>query len=164
MGRSLSHLFSEKYMNLSTFLYLVSAFMLQSVLLLPTFSNVLSSLPACHLMLKEQVIIQLIYYLCRLPIFNLSMTHTVANSTRLSFSFRPKTKKQPIKKFLSLAVSFFKTCQNLQNSDFQSQFSMPKNDPNFSNFFSSKIIILEAHILLLAFFETSIFKPLFFLK
>ena len=42
------------------------------------------------------------------------LTHTVAHSTR--HSFRPKTNNQPLKKFLSLAVS----CQKLQNSDIQS--------------------------------------------
>ena len=38
-------------------------------------------------------------------------THTVAHSTRPSF--RPKTNNQPIKKFLSLVVSWVKVIKNL---------------------------------------------------
>ena len=38
------------------------------------------------------------------------LTHNVAHSTR--HSFRPKTNNQPIKKFLSLAVSYVKVVKN----------------------------------------------------
>ena len=51
------------------------------------------------------------------------LTHTVAHSTKPSFSL--KANNQPIKKLLSCAVS----CQKWQNSDYQSQ----------SQFFMSKI-------------------------
>ena len=43
------------------------------------------------------------------------LTHTVAHFNRLSF--RPKTNNQPIKKFLSLAVSWVKVVKNCKNSE-----------------------------------------------
>ena len=72
------------------------------------------------------------------------LTHTVTHSIRPSF--RLKTNNQPLKKFLSLAVSW-------QNSDFQSQFSMSKITRIFLIFFSLENTILGAHFLLLTFFE-----------
>ena len=54
-----------------------------------------------------------------LMIYNFNMTslltHTVAHSNRLSF--RPKINNQPIKKFLSLAVSWVKVVKNCKNSE-----------------------------------------------
>ena len=79
----------------------------------------------------------------------LSMTsllmHTVAHSTRPSF--RPKTNNQPLKKFLSLAVS----CQ------FQKSY-------NLSIFFHWRIWFYGHTFFPWHFLKTSIFKPLSFLK
>ena len=68
------------------------------------------------------------------------VTQTVAYSTR--HSFRPKTNNQFLKKFFKLCGHLSKICQKLQNSDFQSQFSMSKIIRIFLNFFSLKNIIL----------------------
>ena len=66
-------------------------------------------------------------HLVRFPRFKNNILEI--DSTRPSYM--PKTNNQPLKKFLSLAVS----CQNWQNSDFQSQFSMPKIIRIFRNLF-----------------------------
>ena len=57
------------------------------------------------------------------------LTHTVAHFTRPSF--RPKINNQPLKSCGQLS----KSCQKWQNSDFQSQFSMPKIIQIFRFFF-----------------------------
>jgi hypothetical protein len=49
---------------------------------------------------------------------------------------------------------------SLQNSDFQSQFSMSKIIPIFLKIFSLKNIILGAHFSLLTFLKTLIFEAL----
>ena len=79
------------------------------------------------------------------------LTHAVTHSDRPSF--RPKTNNKPIKKFLNSCGQLGKSCQKLQNSDFQSQFSMSKIIRIFLKKISLKNIILGAHILLLTFFE-----------
>ena len=62
------------------------------------------------------------------------LTQTVAHSTRPSF--RLKTNNKPTKK--SCGGHLSKSCQNVQNSNFQSQFSMLK----VKGFFLSKTINL----------------------
>ena len=52
----------------------------------------------------------------------------------------------------------------MQNSDFQSQFSMSKLSESFYKKFSFKNIILGAQFLLLTFFDNFNFKPLCFLR
>ena len=79
------------------------------------------------------------------------LTYTVAHSTRPSF--RPKTNNQPTKKFLSLAGHLSKSHENVQNSDFQCQFSMSKRIRIFLKKFSLENIICGAHFLLLTFFD-----------
>ena len=90
------------------------------------------------------------------------LTHNVAHSTR--HSFRPKTNNQPIKKFLSLAVSWVKVVKNGKILTFKVNFLCQKLSESFY-FFSSKNIILVAHFLFNWHFLTiAIFKPLYFLK
>ena len=89
------------------------------------------------------------------------LVHTGAHSTRPSC--RPKTINQPLQRFLSLAVSWVKVVKNGKILNFQSQFSMSKIIRIFLNFFSLKNLNLGAHLLLLTFLKTSIFKPLYFL-
>ena len=85
------------------------------------------------------------------------LMHTVAHSTRLSF--KPKTNNQPTKKSCG---HLSKSHQNVQNSDFQSQFSMSKRIRIFPKKISLKNIICVAYFLLLTFLTTPIFKPLIF--
>ena len=72
---------------------------------------------------------------CTLHNFSMTslLTHTVAHSTRPSF--RPKNNKQPLKKVLKSCGQLSKSCQKLQNSDFQSQFPMSKITRIFLNLF-----------------------------
>ena len=90
--------------------------------------------------------------------FHLSMTslltHTVAHSTRPSF--RPKTNNQPVFKS---CCQLSKKCKQLQNSDFQSQFSMSK----MIRIFLKKFFI-EEYNLVSTFFVIDIFWQLQFLN
>ena len=52
------------------------------------------------------------------------LTHTVAHSTRPSF--RPKTNNQPLKKFLSLAVSWVRVVKNFKILTFKVNFLCQK--------------------------------------
>ena len=79
------------------------------------------------------------------------LTHTVAHSTRPSF--RPKTNNQPIKKFLSLAVSWVKFVKNCKILTFKVKFLCQKWSESFYFFHRLNNIILEAHSLLLTIFE-----------
>ena len=88
------------------------------------------------------------------------LPHTVAHSTRPSF--RPKINNQPSKKFLSLEITWVKSLQNVQNSDFQSQFSKSKMIQIFLN-----KIFVEEYFLRSSFFVIDIFWQLqlfYFLK
>ena len=67
-----------------------------------------------------------------LSIFQL-LTYTIAHVTKPFF--RLKTNNQPTKKFLSLAGHLSKSHQNVQNSDFQCQFSMSKIIQMFLKYF-----------------------------
>ena len=57
------------------------------------------------------------------------LTHTVAHSTKPSF--RPKTNNQPLKKFLSLAVSWVKVVKNCKILTFKVNF-LCQNYPNLA--------------------------------
>ena len=57
------------------------------------------------------------------------LTHTVAHSTRPSF--RPKTNNRPLKKFLSLAVSWVKVVKNGQILTFKVNFLCQKLSESF---------------------------------
>ena len=57
------------------------------------------------------------------------LTHTVAHSTRPSF--RPKTNNQPLKKFLSLAVSWVKVVKNCKILTFKFNFLCQKLSESF---------------------------------
>ena len=61
------------------------------------------------------------------------LTHTVAHSTTLSF--RPKTNNQPIKKFLSLEVSWVKVVKNGEMLTFKVNFLCQKLSESFQSFF-----------------------------
>ena len=68
------------------------------------------------------------------------LIHTVAHSTR------PAQNQQPIpKKVFKSCNQLSKSCQKLQNSDFQSQFSMSKKIRIFQKKFLLKKMILGAH-------------------
>ena len=86
------------------------------------------------------------------------LTHTVAHSTRPSFW--PKTKNQPLKKCLKSCRQLSKSCQKLQNSDFQSQFSTSK----INQIFLKKIFIEKYHFRGKLFVIDNFIKPLYFLK
>ena len=74
------------------------------------------------------------------------LMHKDAHSTRPSF--RPKTNNQPIKKFLSLLVSWVKVVKNWKTLTFKVNFLWQKWFESFYIFF-----IEEYHFLLLTFFE-----------
>ena len=57
------------------------------------------------------------------------LTHTVAHSTRSSF--RPKTNNQPLKKFLSLVVSWVKVVKNGKILTFNISFLRQKSSESF---------------------------------
>ena len=86
------------------------------------------------------------------------LTHTVAHSTRPSYV--PKVNNQPLTKVFKSCRQLSKICQNWQNSDFQSQFSMSKVILIFLIFF----MILGHTFCCWHFLKTSLFKPLYFLK
>ena len=80
------------------------------------------------------------------------LTHTIAHSTRSSFS--PKNNNQPTKKLLILTVSWVKVVENAKILTFKVNFLCQKY-PNLSKKLSLKNIILGA------FLKTSIFEVLF---
>jgi hypothetical protein len=89
------------------------------------------------------------------------LTHTVAISTKPSF--RSKTNNQPLKKFLSLVVSWLKFVKTCKILTFKVNFLCQKLFK--SNFFFHWKISFWGHIFCYwHFLKTSIFKPLYFLK
>ena len=70
-------------------------------------------------------------------------THTVAHCTRPSF--RPIVNNQPLKKCLSLAVSWVKVVKCGKILTFKAIFLCQKLSESFKNIFSSKNMILGAH-------------------
>ena len=54
------------------------------------------------------------------------------------------------------------SCQKVSKFDFQSQFSMSKRHPNFSQFFLLKNTYKGAHFLVLTFFDKINFKSIYY--
>ena len=87
------------------------------------------------------------------------LTHIVAHSTRPSF--RPKINNQPLKKFLSLAVSWVKVVKNGKILTSKSIFYV-KYYPNLSIFFFIEEYDFRGTLMLFTFFENfNFFTTLF---
>ena len=71
----------------------------------------------------------LMHYLCMLNSMTSLLTHTVAHSTRPSYS--PKVNNQPLKKFLSLSVSWIKVVKNGKILTFKVNFLCQKVSGSF---------------------------------
>ena len=85
------------------------------------------------------------------------LRHTVAHFTKPSF--KPQTNNQPTKKFFKSWDHLSTSRQNVQNSDFQSQFSMSKRIQTYL-----KIFYIEEYHLWSTFFVIDIFCRLQFLN
>ena len=92
------------------------------------------------------------YTMYMYPSMTSLLTHTVAHSTR--HFFRPKTNNQPLKKFLSLSVSWVKIVKNCKIVTFKVNFLCQKSSESFHFFFlfSLKNMKLGAQLSLMTLF------------
>ena len=90
------------------------------------------------------------------------LTHTVAHTTRPSLW--PKTNNQPLKKFLSLVVSWVKVVKNGKILTFKVNFLCQKLSESFYNIFHWRIWFYGHTFCYWHFLKISLFKPIYFLK
>ena len=90
------------------------------------------------------------------------LTYTVAYSNKPSF--RPKTNNQPLKKLVSLAVSWVKVVKNGKILTFKVNFLRQKLSESFQIFFSLKNIKSGAQLILMTLFDYCHFWSTLFTK